>query len=75
MKTEIADGQRLHSRSAGCATHHKPPPEITLDTPHVPIQAQPAPEPPKPVDGGRVAATVAAAGAVEADRHRDDGND
>ncbi|WP_238348384.1 P-type conjugative transfer protein TrbG [Pseudomonas sp. RW10S2] len=30
----------------GCATHGKPPPSIALDTP---VQAQPIPDPPKPV--------------------------
>ncbi len=32
---------------AGCATHGKPPPAISLDEP---VQAQPLPEPPKPVE-------------------------
>ncbi|SFD97323.1 P-type conjugative transfer protein TrbG [Paracidovorax konjaci] len=32
---------------AGCASHGKPPPSISLDEP---VQAQPLPEPPKPVE-------------------------
>ncbi|EPP0043283.1 P-type conjugative transfer protein TrbG [Pseudomonas aeruginosa] len=32
---------------SGCATHGKPPPSISLDEP---VQAQPLPEPPKPVE-------------------------
>jgi len=34
---------------AGCATQGKPPPTISLDEP-VPVQAQPMPEPPAPVE-------------------------
>ena len=32
---------------SGCATQGKPPPTISLDEP---VQAQPLPEPPKPVE-------------------------
>ncbi len=43
---------------SGCASQGKPPPAISLDEP---VQAQPLPEPPKPVEVVAVPQAVGAA--------------